>query len=68
MQLITFGYDKDPQHHQRGIAREGWSLMALDYTRDGRGWQMRDLTGNRWGIGNRHYITREEALQQLMEP
>ncbi len=68
MQLIEFGYDKDPKHHQRGITREDRSLTALDYTRYGLGWQMCDLTGNRWGIGNRHYITREEALQQLMEP
>ena len=65
-ELITFGYDKDPFVHQRGIARPDWSLSALDYTAHGGGWRMCDLRGNRWGSGNRFTISKEEAIAQLM--
>ena len=46
MNLIRFGYDKNPKIHARGYARSDWSLMAYEDSR-GLGWQVRDLRGNR---------------------
>jgi hypothetical protein len=46
MNLIRFGYDKNPKLHARGYARPDWSLSAWEDSR-GLGWQVRDLRGNR---------------------
>ena len=46
MNLIRFGYDKNPKIHARGYARSDWSLSAWEDSR-GFGWQVRDLRGNR---------------------
>ena len=46
MNLIRFGYDKNPKLHARGYARPDWSLSAWEDSR-GFGWQVRDLRGNR---------------------
>jgi len=46
MNLIRFGYDKNPEIHARGYARSDWSLMAYEDSR-GFGWQVKDLRGNR---------------------
>ena len=46
MNLIRFGYDKNPEIHARGYARSDWSLSAWEDSR-GFGWQVRDLRGNR---------------------
>ena len=46
MNLIRFGYDKNPEIHARGYARPDWSLSAWEDSR-GFGWQVKDLRGNR---------------------
>jgi hypothetical protein len=59
MNLIQFGYDKDPEIWQRGYARSDWSLKALKDSR-GNGWQICDCYGNRSG-----YMTKDDALAAL---
>jgi hypothetical protein len=46
MNLIRFGYDKNPELHQRGYARSDWSLKALEDSR-GFGWQVVTPRGDR---------------------
>lgn len=58
MAIIAFGYDK-PAGHERGYAREDWSLKAAEDPR-GFGWQLIDRHGNR----SRH-VSKEEALARL---
>lgn len=60
-QLIKFGYDKDPLVHQRGYARQDWSLKALEDPR-GFGWQIVDKYGNR----SRH-MPLPDAVNRLLD-
>ena len=59
MNLIQFGYDKDPEIWQRGYARSDWSLTALEDPR-GYGWEICDIYGNCSG-----YMTKDDALAAL---
>lgn len=61
MQLIRFGYDKNPEYHARGWARPDWSLSAYEDSR-GYGWQIVCLYGSR----SRH-MTETEAKAILLE-
>jgi hypothetical protein len=46
VRLVRFGYDLNPEHHQRGYARDDWSLKALEDSR-GFGWQIVTRYGSR---------------------
>ena len=69
MTIVEFGYDKQAGVHQRGLVRvdasgeDDWTLMALDLTFYGEGWEMCNWYGSRWSRG----ITRSEAEAQLLE-
>lgn len=60
MNLIRFGYEKDPAIHARGYARPDWSLSAWEDDR-GFGWQVRDLRGNRTS-----HMTLAQAIDVLL--
>ena len=62
--IIEFGYDKSAGH-ARGLARTDWSMNALDC--GALGWRMQDRMGHQWGCGNRRFITRNEAIEQLLD-
>lgn len=61
MQLIRFGYDKNPEVHARGWAKPDWSFpMAYEDPR-GFGWQI----VCRYGSRSLH-MTEEEAKAILL--
>jgi hypothetical protein len=60
MKLIEYGYDKEHEVWERGIARPDWTLRAIEDPR-GHGWQISCLRGART-----EYLTREQAIAQLL--
>ena len=60
MNLIRFGYDKNPEIHARGYARSDWSLSAWEDSR-GFGWQVVTLRGDR----SRH-MSLAQAIDALL--
>ena len=60
MNLIRFGYDKNPKIHARGYARPDWSLKAYEDSR-GFGWQIVTPRGD-----HSSHMSMAQAIDVLM--